>query len=235
VLALAASADGNWLASASKDRSVRLWDMRALRADGGAAGAAAAGGGGEAEAEAQCPCVGVGRGHAESVGALAFSSQASGFAAGQAFLLSGSADKTVKRWSLRGLQPAYTGEKLHAQGGALQLELEADSTVRAHEKDINGLAVAPTSRMCASASQDKLVKLWSVPLARASGKRSKDADGGGGGGAAGSGSGFLELHGVCRGHKRGVWAVAFSPVDQVGGWGGVGGWVGGGVGGWVGG
>ena len=47
-------------------------------------------------------------------------------------------------------------------------------------------AVAPNGRMVATGSQDRTLKLWSAE------------DGG--------------LQGVCRGHKRGIWSVAFSPV-----------------------
>ena len=47
-------------------------------------------------------------------------------------------------------------------------------------------AVASNGRMVATGSQDRTLKLWSAE------------DGG--------------LQGVCRGHKRGIWSVAFSPV-----------------------
>ena len=50
-------------------------------------------------------------------------------------------------------------------------------------------AVAPNGRMVATGSQDRTLKLWSAEDGR--------------------------LQGVCRGHKRGVWSVAFSPVDKV--------------------
>lgn len=57
----------------------------------------------------------------------------------------------------------------------------ARRSVRGHEKDVNCLAVSPDDAMVASASQDRTVKLW----------RSAD----------------LELLGVLKGHKRGVWKV----------------------------
>eukprot|EP01048_Picozoa_sp_COSAG05_P002241 COSAG05_NODE_87_length_20404_cov_42.272051_11_plen_128_part_00 len=62
-------------------------------------------------------------------------------------------------------------------------------TTRAHEKDINAVAVAPNERVVATASQDRTLKLWSTDKG--------------------------ELMGVCKGHKRGIWAAAFSPVDRV--------------------
>ncbi|KAK5662987.1 hypothetical protein OQA88_6401 [Cercophora sp. LCS_1] len=57
----------------------------------------------------------------------------------------------------------------------------------AHEKDINALDVSPSGRLFASASQDKTVKVWDVEK--------------------------LEVQGILKGHKRGVWTVRFSPLN----------------------
>ncbi|KAK3988610.1 WD40-repeat-containing domain protein [Cladorrhinum sp. PSN332] len=56
----------------------------------------------------------------------------------------------------------------------------------AHEKDINALDVSPNGRLFASASQDKTVKIWDTER--------------------------LEVQGILKGHKRGVWAVQFAPA-----------------------
>lgn len=61
-------------------------------------------------------------------------------------------------------------------------------TKMAHQKDINTVVVSPNNKMIATGSQDKTLKLWSENL---------------------------ELLGVLRGHKRGVWCARFSPADQV--------------------
>lgn len=63
-------------------------------------------------------------------------------------------------------------------------------TRKAHDKDINAIETSytATSSLFASASQDRTVKIW-------------DVDSG-------------EAIGVLRGHKRGVWAVAFSPPNM---------------------
>lgn len=57
----------------------------------------------------------------------------------------------------------------------------------AHEKDINALDVSPSGKLFASASQDKTVKIWDVEK--------------------------LEVQGILKGHKRGVWTVRFAPQN----------------------
>lgn len=66
--------------------------------------------------------------------------------------------------------------------------LYCSRTQIAHDKDINTVSVSPNNKMIATGSQDKTLKLWSEDL---------------------------QLLGVLRGHKRSVWCVRFSPVDQV--------------------
>jgi U3 small nucleolar RNA-associated protein 13 len=68
------------------------------------------------------------------------------------------------------------------------LHLSCTHSVRAHDKDVNTVAVSPNDALMASGSQDKSIRLWRaadlVPVA------------------------------TLNGHKRGVWRVAFSPVDR---------------------
>ncbi|KAM7217455.1 WD40-repeat-containing domain protein [Rhypophila decipiens] len=58
----------------------------------------------------------------------------------------------------------------------------------AHEKDINALDISPNGRLFASASQDKTVKIWDVER--------------------------LEVQGILKGHRRGVWTVKFAPANM---------------------
>ncbi|KAK3325538.1 quinon protein alcohol dehydrogenase-like superfamily [Apodospora peruviana] len=58
----------------------------------------------------------------------------------------------------------------------------------AHEKDINALDISPSGKLFASASQDKTVKIWDVER--------------------------LEVQGILKGHRRGVWTVRFAPQDM---------------------
>ncbi|KAJ3118804.1 U3 small nucleolar RNA-associated protein 13 [Phlyctochytrium bullatum] len=69
------------------------------------------------------------------------------------------------------------------------VEIRSLFTFKAHDKDINAIAVAPNDKVFATGSQDKAAKIWSCQ------------DG--------------SLVGELRGHRRGIWALDFSPVDQV--------------------
>lgn len=128
----------------------------------------------------------------EAVGAVALSKKigkyevigkASTNGAGS-FVVSASKDRTLKRWNLPGVPEL---DKL--VDGSSPLSLKTVATVRAHEKDINVVSVAPNDSLVATGSQDKTVKLW----------QSSD----------------LALKGTLTGHKRGVWDCQFSPYDRV--------------------
>ncbi|KAG7302668.1 hypothetical protein JYU34_012619 [Plutella xylostella] len=67
-------------------------------------------------------------------------------------------------------------------------KLKTSYTELAHQMDINCVAVSPNDKMIATGSQDKTAKLFSEDLT---------------------------VLGVLKGHRRGVWSVRFSPVDQV--------------------
>jgi U3 small nucleolar RNA-associated protein 13 len=125
-------------------------------------------------------CVAVGEGHTDAIGAVCVSQNKATYASRAAFVASGAADKILKRWAL----PTHSFATATAPA-----KLVATHSVRAHDKDINAVAVSPNDSLIASASQDKSVRLW----------RSSD----------------LTPVATLNGHKRGVWKVCFSPIDKV--------------------
>ncbi|RNA33216.1 transducin beta 3 [Brachionus plicatilis] len=116
-------------------------------------------------------CILVCRGHTQDVGALAFSHL------GLQYLISGSIDTTIKSW------------KILIDKKNSQFKMDAQFTIKAHEKDINSVCVSANDKLIASGSSDKTAKVWD------------SSDG--------------ICLGVLRGHKRGVWCVQFSTVDQL--------------------
>lgn len=166
IISLDVDWSGCWLASGAKDNTARLWKID------------------HATQTFQHYTTFIG--HAESVGAVSLPSSPPpiGSAARSdpaafppAFLVTGSQDKTIKRWNIG--KP----ETSSANPGPAR----AAYTRKAHEKDINSISINPQSTLFASASQDRTVKIWSVEEG--------------------------ETQGVLRGHRRGVWSVAFAPKD----------------------
>ena len=169
VICLGVDWSGCWLATGAKDNTAHLWLID--RASG------------------RYVCHAVFSGHAESIGAIALPSAAppadsAAFANPiqhpPPFVISGSQDKTIKKWIIP--KPGAT-----SNGLAPPQRAAAAFTRKAHDKDINALAIDPGSTLFASASQDRTVRIWS-------------ADDG-------------AALGVLRGHRRGVWSVAFAPPD----------------------
>ncbi|KAM4632578.1 transducin beta-like protein 3 [Discoglossus pictus] len=159
VLALDVFKKGLLFASCSKDNTMRLWRMNKLTGE--------------------VVCMGLGSGHTNGVGAVSCSRMK------ESFVVTGSQDSTIKTWKL----PESFSSK-HSKDDASGLEtLYASCTEKAHDKDINSIAVSPNDKLIASGSQDKTAKLWTAT--------------------------DCSLLGIFRGHKRGVWCVQFSPVDQV--------------------
>lgn len=133
---------GYWLATGAKDNTARLWRLDPQ--------------------SSSYTCVAVFTGHAESLGAIALprTPPPSSSAAytdplnhPPAFLLTGSQDRTIKRWD--------TGKIKNLQSFTPHTP-KAVYTRKAHDKDINSLDVNHTSALFASASQDRTVKIWSA-------------------------------------------------------------------------
>ncbi|EMC91256.1 hypothetical protein BAUCODRAFT_39412 [Baudoinia panamericana UAMH 10762] len=161
IITLSVDWSGHWLATGAKDNSAKLWRLDPKNAD--------------------YDCYATFTGHAESIGAVALpcasppvqsKEYTSPLEYPPKYLITGSQDKTVKRWDISN-QPGRAPRAAY--------------TRKAHDKDINAIATSysPSTPLFASASQDRTVKIWDVETG--------------------------ESIGVLRGHKRGVWSVAFSP------------------------
>ena len=166
VLGLDVSPDGRMIASSSKDCKALVW-----QADNGS-------------------CLAVCDGHIDAVGAVAFARRIPA-------LLTASKDKTAKLWDLSTVYASVAGAARVVGDGAVGETANAEvtrarakSTVLAHAKEINAVAMAPNDKLAVTASQDRLLKVWSVR------------------------DGNLVEAGTLKGHKRSVWCVAFSPVDK---------------------
>lgn len=110
-------------------------------------------------------------GHAGAVTACALPTSITDF---PRFVLTASTDLTVKKW------------KVTKAGGDIK---SSEYTRRAHDKEINALAISPNDQLFATASFDKLAKVW-------------DVDAG-------------ETVGILKGHKRGLWDVSFCQYDKL--------------------
>ncbi|KAF2788382.1 WD40 repeat-like protein [Melanomma pulvis-pyrius CBS 109.77] len=127
---------GHWLATGAKDNTARLWRLDPQNDS--------------------FRCFAVLTGHAESLGAIALPHTpppatspafADPLSHPPEYLVTGSQDRTVKRWDIskdvkRGLRAKYTR--------------------KAHDKDINAIDIDPSATMFASASQDRTVKIYSA-------------------------------------------------------------------------
>lgn len=136
VICLDRDPSGCWLASGAKDNDARLW-----RID---------------EVNSSFTCWAKFTGHAESIGAIALprgspNSDSDYLANPPKFLLTGSQDRTIKRWDI---PKESKGKKTLAPRAAY--------TRKAHDKDINSIDVSPDNSLFATASQDKTVKIWNL-------------------------------------------------------------------------
>ncbi|KAI0157624.1 WD40-repeat-containing domain protein [Xylariaceae sp. FL1272] len=156
---------GHWVATGAKDNTARVWRIDPKNNS--------------------YICWATFQGHAESVSAVALP-RANPVEGSKAhsnplnyppqYLITGSSDQTIKRWDIPKEQQAS------AKSG-----LRASYTRKAHDKDINAIDVSNNAHLFASASQDKLVKIWSIEEG--------------------------EVQGILRGHRRGVWSVCFAPLN----------------------
>lgn len=161
IICLSVDWSGCWLATGAKDNTARLWRLD--------------------QASDSYESYATFTGHAESIGAISLPSNPpptdspaleDPLSHPPLFLLTGSQDRTIKRWTIPKSSTSAS---------------KALYTRKAHDKDINALAISHSLALFASASQDRTVKIWSTEEG--------------------------EVQGILRGHRRGVWSVAFAPKD----------------------
>lgn len=130
---------GQWLVSGAKDNTARMWKIQP-----------------ENEVFALFATF---TGHAASIGAISLphappapgsTAQSETISNPPSFFVTGSQDKTIKRWE--------TTASLKNQTRTPR----ATYTRKAHDKDINALDINHASKLFASASQDRTVKVWSL-------------------------------------------------------------------------
>lgn len=164
IICISVDWSGCWLATGAKDNTARLWKIDH-----------------DADSYQHFSTF---TGHAESIGAISVpstppSSQSVDYKDPlnhpPAFLVTGSQDRTIKRWII-----PKPSNSTSSQAKALY-------TRKAHDKDINAIALSQNGNLFASASQDRTVKIWSTEEG--------------------------EVQGILRGHRRGVWSVTFAPKD----------------------
>jgi U3 small nucleolar RNA-associated protein 13 len=104
------------------------------------------------------------------------------------YFVSSSQDNTIKKWSLTELvKMDYNENPEHFP----IIITEAQASEVAHQKYINVVRVSPgdKNKIVATASHDRSIKIWSANA--------------------------FELKVTLKGHKRGIWDVAFSPYERI--------------------
>ena len=140
IITLSVDWSGHWLATGAKDNTAKLWRLNSAKSD--------------------YTCYATFTGHAESISAVSLPCTMPTVGSKEyndplshppKFLVTGSQDKTVKRWDVKVSRAVYTR--------------------KAHDKDINAIAISHsgTSSLFASASQDRTVKIWDVETGEAIG------------------------------------------------------------------
>ncbi|EGW31040.1 uncharacterized protein SPAPADRAFT_142668 [Spathaspora passalidarum NRRL Y-27907] len=114
------------------------------------------------------------QGHAGAVTAISISKSGGNIEVPK-FILTGSSDLTIKKWKI----PSAPNSTVKV----------SEYTRRAHDKDINSIDISPNDEFFATASYDKLAKVWNT-------------DSG-------------ETIGILKGHKRGLWDINFYKFDKL--------------------
>lgn len=135
-------------------------------------------------------CLFAGLGHNGTVSSIGLSNLNTNW------IVTGSEDNTIKIWLLP------TSNRQSNENGDEETpvvkKLISQTTVKAHEKGVNCIDVSPNDRLIVTCSNDKLAKLYKFDYSDHTVQTCS-----------------LEQLGTFVGHRRGVWSVRFSPVDQI--------------------
>ncbi|ODV85506.1 hypothetical protein CANARDRAFT_7617 [[Candida] arabinofermentans NRRL YB-2248] len=152
--------DGLWIATAAKDNTARLWKYN--------------------EETDKFQCYAVFEGHISSVTAVGLPrTPLSNSSSYPKFIITASEDLTIKKWTVP--KPDGSDE--------VKVVKTSDYTRRAHDKMIHSIDISPNDDFLATASHDKLAKVW-------------DLQGG-------------ETVGVLKGHKRPIYDISFCVYDRL--------------------
>lgn len=133
--AVAATEDGLWVATASKDHTAIVWKYD--------------------ESSNKFTLYAKFVGHSASVTAVSFpNTTLKGY---PEYILTGSNDLTIKKWKIP--KPSSNGQDTESLPYNITT---SEYTRHAHEKDINALSVSPNDSVFATASYDKTCKIWDV-------------------------------------------------------------------------
>ena len=133
--AVAATEDGLWIATASKDHTAIVWKYDEI----------------SSRFKLYTKFVG----HSASVTAVSFpNTTLKGY---PEYILTGSNDLTIKKWKIP--KPTSSGQDKESPPHNITT---SEYTRHAHEKDINALSVSPNDSVFATASYDKTCKIWNV-------------------------------------------------------------------------
>lgn len=137
VICMDIDASGCWLATGSKDNTGALWNV-------------------DPDSAEPWTCVAIFKGHTASLSAIGLpKSPPLRKSQLPPFLITGSEDKTIKRWNLSDM-------RLDESSTAPTAIAKATFTRVAHEKDINAVDISSIAPIFASASQDRTIKIWST-------------------------------------------------------------------------
>ncbi|KAF7456079.1 transducin beta-like protein 3 [Cryptosporidium felis] len=171
VLTMDISRCSKFIATGSKDETIKIWSTQSQE------------------------CLATLTGHTSFITALCF--QKKPFVPGNStfYLYSASNDNTVKSWNLSSIvsrensEPKKEKKSKNSNKESDPNQIIAIHNVIAHKKEVNHINISHNDKFLATCSEDKTLKIWSLPE--------------------------LKQQGICKGHQSGVWQCSFSPIEKL--------------------